>query len=154
MAAILSRGRWVELWINELCPSLHFVVYFVVWYQLILPITFRVTYDCTSIGETTLKNMGRSIILTHYSDIIMGAMASQITSLMIVYSTVYSGADQRKHQSSTSLAFVQGIHQWPVNSSHKGPVRRKMFPFDDIIMYGFPAIIMRHFTEIIDNGQK
>ena len=61
----------------------------------------------------------------------MGAMASQITSLTIVYSIVYSGAGQRKHQSSASLAFVQGIHRWPVNSPHKGPVTRKMFPFDD-----------------------
>ena len=52
----------------------------------------------------------------------MGAMASQITSLTIVYSTVYSGADQRKHQSSASLAFVRGIHRWPVNCPHKGPV--------------------------------
>ena len=69
-----------------------------------------------------------------YSDIIMGAMASQLTSLAIVYSTVYSGADQRKHQSSASLAFVRGIHRWPVNSPHKGPVTRKMFPFDDVIM--------------------
>ena len=64
----------------------------------------------------------------HYSDVVMGAMASQITSLTIVESTVYSGADQRKHQSSTSLAFVRGIHRWPVNSPHKGPVTRKMFP--------------------------
>ena len=47
----------------------------------------------------------------HYDDIIMGAIASQITSLTIVYSTVYSGADQRKHQSSASLAFVRGIHR-------------------------------------------
>ena len=59
----------------------------------------------------------------------MGAMASQITSLMIVRSTVYS--DQRKYQSSTSLAYVRGIHRWPVNSPHKFPVTRKMFPFDD-----------------------
>ena len=64
----------------------------------------------------------------------MGAMASQITSLTIVYSAVYSGAGQRKHQSSASLAFVRGIHRWPVNSPHKGPVTRKMFPFDDVIM--------------------
>ena len=64
----------------------------------------------------------------------MSAMASQITSLMIVYSTVYSGADQRKHQSSASLAFVQGIHRGPVNSPHKGPVTWEMFPFDDVIM--------------------
>ena len=72
--------------------------------------------------------------LSHYSDVIMGAMASQITSLTIVYSTVYSGSDQRKHHSSASLAFVRGIHRWPVNSPHKGPVMQKMFPFNDIIM--------------------
>ena len=70
----------------------------------------------------------------HYNDNTMSMMAFQITSLMIVYSTVYSGADQRKHQSSASLAFVRGIHRWPVNSPHKGPVKRKMFPFDDVIM--------------------
>ena len=61
----------------------------------------------------------------------MGTMASQIS---IVYSTVYSGVDQRKHESSTSLAFVLGIHRWPVNSPHKWPVTRKMVPFDDVIM--------------------
>ena len=52
----------------------------------------------------------------HYPDATMGAVASQITSLTIVYSTVYSGADQRKHQSFASLAFVRGIHRGPVNS--------------------------------------
>ena len=72
---------------------------------------------------------------THCSDVIISAMASQITSLTIVYSTVYSDADQRKHQSSASLAFVGGIHRWPVNSPHKGPVTRKIFPFDDVIMW-------------------
>ena len=60
----------------------------------------------------------------------MSIMPSQITSLTTVYSTVYSGADQRKHQSSASLAFVRGIHRW----THKWPVRRKMFPFDDVNM--------------------
>ena len=64
----------------------------------------------------------------------MGAMASQITSLTIVYSAIYSGADQRKHQSSASLAFVRGIHRSLVNSQHKRPVTRKMLPFDDVIM--------------------
>ena len=73
----------------------------------------------------------------HYSDVIMGTMASQITSLRVVYSAVYSGAVQRKQQSSASLAFVREIHQWPVNSPHKGPVTRKMFPFDDVIMVEF-----------------
>ena len=70
----------------------------------------------------------------HYSDVIMSMMASQITSVSSVYSTIYSGTDQRKHQSSQSLAFVGGIHQRLVNSPHKGPVMWKMFPFDDIIM--------------------
>ena len=70
----------------------------------------------------------------HYSDVIMGAMAYQITSLIIVYLTVYSGADRRKHQGSLSLAFVRGIYRCPVNSLHIGLVKRKMFPFDDVIM--------------------
>ena len=72
----------------------------------------------------------------HYNDVIMGTIASQITSLTIVFSTFYSDADQRKHQSSVSLAFVRGIHRGPVNSPHKWPVTRKMFPFDDVIMWG------------------
>ena len=72
--------------------------------------------------------------IVHYCDAIMGAVASQITSLAIVYSTVYSDPDQRKHQSSTSLAFVRGIHWGPVNSPHKWPVARKMLPFDDVTM--------------------
>ena len=73
-------------------------------------------------------------IMDHYNDVIMGAIASQITGLTIVYSTVYSGVDQRKHESSASLAFVRVIHRRPVNSPHKWPVTRKMFPFDDVIM--------------------
>ena len=76
-------------------------------------------------------------VLWHYNDVIMGTMASQITSLMIVYPAVYSGEDQRKDQSSTPLVFVWGIHRWPVNSRHKWAVTRKMFPFDDVIM-GIP----------------
>ena len=64
----------------------------------------------------------------------MGTVASQITNLTSVYSTVYSDTDQRKHQSSASLAFVWGIHRVPVNSPHKWPVTRKMFPFYDVIM--------------------
>ena len=55
----------------------------------------------------------------HYSDVTMSAMASQIASVSIVYSTVGPGADQRKHQSSASLAFGWGIHRWPVSSPHK-----------------------------------
>ena len=80
-------------------------------------------YDCLSASG-----------VSHYCDVIMGGVASQITSLTIVYSTVYSDADQRRHQSSTSLAFVRGIHRGPVNSPHKWPVTWKLFPFDDVIM--------------------
>ena len=83
---------------------------------------------------STIWNTRLCLPSYHYSDIIMNVMASQITSLTIVCSTVCSGAHQRKHQSSVSLAFVRGIHPWPVNSPHKGPVTRKMFPFDDVIM--------------------
>ena len=65
----------------------------------------------------------------------MTILASHITSLTVVYSIVYLGVDQRKHQSSASLAFVRGIHRGPVNSPNKWPVTRKMFPFDDVIMW-------------------
>ena len=74
------------------------------------------------------------IVIFHYNDVMMSTIASQITSLAIVYSTVYSDADQRKHQSPASLAFVRGIHRRPVNSPNKWPVTRKMYPFDDVII--------------------
>ena len=70
----------------------------------------------------------------HYCGVIMGTNVSQMTRLTVVYSTVYSGADRRKHKSSVSLAFVRGMLRWPVNSPHKGPVTWKMFPFDDVIL--------------------
>ena len=71
-------------------------------------------------------------------------IASQITNLVIVISTVNSGADQRKHQNSASLAFVRGFHRWPVNSLHKWAVTRKMFPFDDVIMLRVSRAIMKY----------
>ena len=70
----------------------------------------------------------------HYNDVIMGTIASQITSVSIVYLTVSMGTDQVKHQSSASLAFARGIHRGPVNAPHKWPLTRKMFPFDDVII--------------------
>ena len=84
----------------------------------------------------------RIVLSLHYDDAIMGAIASQITSLTIVYSTVYLDADQRKHQSSAALAFVRGTHWGPVNSPHKWPVTRKIFPFDDVIMYHTHGILL------------
>ena len=70
----------------------------------------------------------------HYNYVIISTMASEVTSITIVYSIVYSGTEERKHQRSVSLAFVRWINRWPVNSPHKGPITRKMFPFDDVIM--------------------
>ena len=65
----------------------------------------------------------------------MGAIASLITSLTIVYSTVYSDADKTKTPKlRVTGVFVRRIHQGPMNSQHKRPVMRKMFPFDDVIM--------------------
>ena len=64
------------------------------------------------------RHLSNMSLIFQSSAAIMGRMAPQITSLTIVYSTVYSDADQRNHQSSASLAFVRGIHRWP---GHKGP---------------------------------
>ena len=71
----------------------------------------------------------KSFILfhNHYRYVIMSTMTSEITSVSIVYSIVCSGKDERKHQSSTSLSCVRGIHRWPVNSPHKWAVTRKCF---------------------------
>ena len=76
-------------------------------------------------------NLWRTLSL-HYCDVIIVAVASQITSLTRLLTQ--PDADQRKHQSSASLAVVRGIHRGPVNSPHNGPVTGKMFPFDEVIM--------------------
>ena len=93
----------------------------------------HIHYDVTVMCQGLFVGIEQSS--SHYDDVIMSAIASQITSLTIVYSIVYSDEDQTKHQSSASLAFVRGIHRRPVNSPHKWPVTRKMFPFDDVIMH-------------------
>ena len=107
------------------------------WEQTSVPPVQKNGNGRLSTQRTDKENFWHSYLfcgLNHYNDVIMGVIASQITSLTIVYSIVYSDADQRKHQSSASLAFVRGIHRGPVNSPHKWPVTRKMFPFDDVIM--------------------
>ena len=111
--------------------------------------------DPSSHNGPTLWNVYPAIVSSHYNDVIVGTMASQIPSLTIVYSAVYSGADQRKHQSSASLAFVRGIHRSPVNSPHKWPVTRKMFPFDDVIMVLERPVthIMNKDSRALSNGQ-
>ena len=99
----------------------------------------KVATDTSSLFQSLMPRgnwPSHGIILTnfHYGDVVMGTVASQITCLTIVYSTIYSGVDKRKHQSSASLAFLWGIHSGPVNSPHKWPVTRKMFPLDDVII--------------------
>ena len=81
----------------------------------------------------------------HYSDVIMRAMASQIAGVSIVCTAVCS--DKKTHQSFASLAFVRGIHRWPVNSPHKGSVTRKMFPFDTVIILSrWPCRVWRNWS--------
>ena len=84
----------------------------------------------------------------HYSDVIMGAMASQITSFTIVYSIVYSGADQRN---------IKASRHWPLcgqftgdrrNPPHEWPVTRKMFPLDDVIMDAFMLLFLFQYTPL------
>ena len=102
------------------CCSLAFIVH----YMFVSAITWNSFHRVYSFRKN----------VSHYRDVIISAMASHTTGVSIAYSTVCPGADQRIHQSSASLAFVRGIHRWPVNSPHKGPVTQRMFPFDDVIM--------------------
>ena len=87
--------------------------------------------------------MHPAILLSHYADFTMSLMAPQITSISTVCSTVSSGTHQRKHQSHVSLAFVRGIHRWPVDSPHKGPITRKMLPFGDVIMILMITVVLQ-----------
>ena len=75
----------------------------------------------------------------HYSDVIMGVMESQINSLTIVYSKLFRCRSKKTPKLCVTgpWPFVRGIHRSPVNSTHKGPVTRKMFPFDDVIVCEF-----------------
>ena len=84
----------------------------------------------------------------------MSAIASQITSRTIVYSDVYSRRRSKKHQSSESLAFVWGIHQWPVHSPHKGPITHKMFLCDDVIMRPCDCLFHRLFKAKVKENIK
>ena len=86
-------------------------------------------FDTSIIGWIQLAVMASNF---RYNDVIMGVIASQITSLRIFCCTVYSG--RLINIKSASLAFVLGIHRWPVNSPHKWPVTQKKFPFDDVII--------------------
>ena len=112
-------------------------VYFVVTTHHIVQWPIHIINVLTSMQHTNKNKIVVFSMPSYYSDVIMTTISSQITSLRTVYSSIYSDADQRKHQSSASLAFVRGIHRWPVYSPHKRPVTRKMFPFDDVMMEWF-----------------
>ena len=151
IAPVPAKQPW-WIWINTSCefimndcitttkqsttkPCAYFLGYTVPYTRQICTRFYHTLFCCGYIMSFVVQCSPFAHILqvaSHYNDVIMGSMSSQITSLTIVYSAVYSGADQRKHQSSASLAFVRGIY---MNSPHKGPVTRKMFPFDDVIMH-------------------
>ena len=114
----------------------HMYIYIYIW---------SYTHLCTII---CLYNYGGNLVpaVPHYSDVTMSAMASQITVISTVCSTICSGSHQRKHQSSASLGFVWGIHQWPVDSPHKGPIMWKLFPFDHVILIIMQSSFSQIFT--------
>ena len=91
--------------------------------------------QCQAGSRMIKSTAGCLCVVNHFSDVKMSTTASQITGVLIVYLTVCLDADQRKYQSSMSLAFVMGSHRWPVNSPPKGPVTPKIYPFDDVIMW-------------------
>ena len=157
VSTILSRLQCVKAGICVYCSIIHLTAH-----------SFYICHWLSYTGEGRLQNIEHFVETLYvksrdtdisttyvfatwgarclYTDVIMGAISSQITSLLIVYSTVYLDADQRKHQSSASLAFVWGIHRGPVNSPHKWQVTWKMFPFDDVIMA--THIYMAYVTEM------
>ena len=132
-----SGGKWLIHGTNTHQDIFAFPNIYPYWYGASIGILRGVSYLTNSLVADDLTKHGAKEkevdIWYHYNDVIMGAIASQITSFTIVFSTVNSDADQRKHQSSVSLAFVWGIHRGAVNSPHKWSVTQKMFPFNDVI---------------------
>ena len=113
-----------QCWLINITTQRH--CRWVVPQQSITKITLKISFKFT---RGPIQWVNECCGICHYSDVIMSSLTSQITSVSIVYSTVNSGADQRKLQSSASLAFVRAIHRWPWASN------AVMFPFDDVIMW-------------------
>ena len=130
IAPVPAKQPW-WIWINTSCEFIMNDCITTTKQSTTKPCAYFLGY---TVQSSAVLHQHRRRPVPHYNDVIMSAMASQITSLTIVYSTFYSGTHQRKHQSSTSPAFVRGAHRWSTISRHKGPVTRKMFPFDDVIM--------------------
>ena len=117
--------HWVHARIMEILQTKYFDLN---WFELHL-------VEVHLLAKNKQKQCFKYRLVSRYCDVMMSSMASQITGVSIVCSGVCSGADQRKHQISASLAYVMGDHRWWVDSPHKGPATRKMFPFDDVIMW-------------------
>ena len=132
----IHRDRWIPCTKGQLrgkCFHLMTSSWFFIsqlWcgYNCSKPVFVKKTGVVTflSISFLVISNLETS----HYSDVIMSTMASQITSVFTVCSVFCSGADQRKHQNSASLAYVGGIHRGPMNPPHKGPVTQQIFSYD------------------------
>ena len=120
-------------------PHIIIIIIIVVNFIIVICLYNVMYFQYTSLSIHLYKELS----INHYSDVIMSAMASQITGVSIVCATVCSGANQGKYQCSTSLASVRGSHRWPVDSPHKGPVTWKIFPFDDVIMILWNIIIFK-----------
>ena len=120
---ILTLSTFIDVKIGNQCAN----------YQWSNTKTVLIKHDESSLSTSN------GVFSNKNNDVIMSVMASEIAGPTIVYSTVYSGTDDRKHQSSASLAFVRWIHRWPVNSPHKRPVTRKKFPLNDVIMQNHSA---------------
>ena len=127
-----------NIWLPKcISPTYITMIKYYSWsFHLILVIMEQWRYNMqqTHILNKMVIHQKPDLLFCHYDYVIKSAIGSQIISPTIVNSTTYSSTDERKRQTSASLAFVRGIHRWPENSPHKGPVTRKMFPFDDVIM--------------------
>ena len=123
--ALTDRSTWVQI----ITWTMFTEEYVAIWRQWVTAIE-----NWAPIPYMNLISGSFQLINSYDNNVIMSAMAPQITGLMVLFSTVYLDADQRKYQSSASLAFVRGIHRWPVYDRKKRPVTRKKIPFDDAIM--------------------
>ena len=148
-----TLGDLPDCYVADMSPARLFLGQLIISYTIMYLLTFDIhtnlsSLTCNDNGQNAIQLWARIMLYhintdDHYNDVIMGAIAFQITSLAIVYLTVYSDADRGKPQSSAPLDFVRGIRRWPVNSPHKWPVTRKMFPFVDVIMcVGIPQYLL------------
>ena len=138
----LAIGRNEFLYHECIYSNQQNVILAIQWHALVPALQFMGTCDLILHAITDVySGLSSSVSVVNncrqnleHASWVCGRVLHRITSLTVVYSTVYSDADERKYQSSTSPAFVRRIHRWPVNSAHKWPVTQKMFPFDDVII--------------------